>query len=78
MHTLKYMYYNYYNRKENNVVVSIQPTNEFLFSLKLVITFSAQMGYTLSLWCPFYFASFVLSFAATQMTFNMLFTGETT
>jgi hypothetical protein len=49
MHTLKYMYYNYYNRKENNVVVSIQPTNEFLFSLKLVITFSAQMGYTLSL-----------------------------
>jgi hypothetical protein len=37
MYTLRYMYYNYYNRKENNVVVSIQPANG-VFIL-------AQIGY---------------------------------
>ena len=38
MHTLKHMYYNYYNRNENNVVLSIQPANGRVFIL-------AQMGY---------------------------------
>jgi hypothetical protein len=38
MHTLKHMYYNYYNRNENNVVLSIQPANGIVFIF-------AQMGY---------------------------------
>ena len=52
------MHYNYYNRNENNVVLSIQPANGRVFILAqmgyyIVVQMGyyifVQMGYTLSL-----------------------------
>jgi len=80
MYTLKYMYYNYYNRKENNVVLSIQTANGrvFIFAQMGYYIFS-QMGYKLSILCPFNFALLFcqfaqMSFVATSIAVIMIFT----
>ena len=58
MYTLKHMYYNYYNRNENNVALSIQPANGRVVILaqmgyyivaQMGYYIFVQMGYTLSL-----------------------------